>query len=54
MKQDRKTSSLEQEIEANLKRAYNDVVNQQVPDRFTQLLDQLREADKSSAESKDD
>lgn len=50
MKQDRKASSLEQEIDANLKRVYQDVADQEIPDRFTQLLDKLREADKSSAE----
>ncbi|WP_299788621.1 NepR family anti-sigma factor [uncultured Marivita sp.] len=49
MKQDRKISSLEQEIEANLKRVYEDVAKQDVPDRFTELLNKLREADKSSA-----
>ncbi len=52
MKQDRKISSLEQEIEANLKRAYDDVASQEVPDRFTQLLNQLRDAEKASTESK--
>ncbi|MDP4993114.1 MAG: NepR family anti-sigma factor [Marivita lacus] len=51
MKQDRKLSSLEQEIEANLKRVYEDVAGQEVPDRFTQLLEQLREADKPSPEA---
>lgn len=54
MKQDRKLSSLEQEIEANLKRAYDDVAKQEVPDRFTQLLEQLRQADKKNAETSDD
>lgn len=54
MKQDRKLSSLEQEIEANLKRVYDDVANQDVPDRFTQLLEQLRQADKSSSERSHD
>lgn len=54
MKQDRKLSSLEQEIEANLKRAYDDVAKQEVPDRFTQLLEQLRKADKKNAETSDD
>jgi hemerythrin-like domain-containing protein len=54
MKQDRKLSSLEQEIEANLKRVYDDVANQEVPDRFTQLLEQLRQADKSSSETSHD
>lgn len=54
MKQDRKLSSLEQAIEANLKRVYDDVANQEVPDRFTQLLNQLREAEKSSSEKTHD
>lgn len=54
MKQDRKISSLEQEIEANLKRVYDDVAKQEVPDRFTQLLEQLRKADKSSSETSND
>ena len=54
MKQDWKLSSLEQEIEANLKRVYDDVANQEVPDRFTQLLEQLRQADKSSSETSHD
>lgn len=54
MKQDRKPSSLEQEIEANLKRVYDDVAKQRIPDRFTQLLDQLRQADKSTSETSHD
>ncbi len=54
MKQDRKISSLEQEIEANLKRVYDDVAKQEVPDRFTQLLEQLRKADTSSSETSND
>ena len=54
MKQDRKLSSLEQEIEANLKRVYDEVAKQEVPDRFTQLLEQLRKADTSSSENPND
>jgi hemerythrin-like domain-containing protein len=54
MKQDRKLSSLEQEIEANLKRVYEDVAKQEVPDRFTQLLEQLRQADKPSTGASND
>lgn len=50
MKQERKITSLEQAIDENLKRAYNDVANQDVPDRFTELLNKLREAEKSSTE----
>ncbi|MFP7571169.1 NepR family anti-sigma factor [Marivita sp. S2033] len=54
MKQERKMSSLEQAIEANLKRAYDDVASQEVPDRFTELLNQLREAEKTKSENKND
>jgi hypothetical protein len=54
MKQDRKMSNLEQAIESNLKKVYEDIANQDVPDRFTQLLNQLREADKSSAGNTND
>ncbi len=54
MKQDRKITSLEQAIEANLKRVYDDVAGQEVPDRFTELLEKLREAEKkSSSETQD-
>ncbi len=47
-------SNLEQAIESNLKKVYEDIANQDVPDRFTQLLNQLREADKSSAGNTND
>lgn len=45
MNSDRKTSKVQQEIDENLKRAYGDVTKQEVPDRFTDLLAQLRAAD---------
>lgn len=32
----------DREIDENLKRAFNEVASQQVPDRFTELLEQLR------------
>ncbi|QEW22778.1 hypothetical protein LA6_005012 [Marinibacterium anthonyi] len=32
-------------IDANLKRAFDDVLNEDIPDRFTNLLAELRAAD---------
>lgn len=51
-----RTSRLEQQIDDNLRRVYSDTVNEPLPERFTQLLDQLRqqEQDKSDKTSEDD
>ena len=35
-------SEIEREIDENLRRVYRQMIEQEVPDRFTQLLDQLR------------
>ncbi|WP_428927385.1 NepR family anti-sigma factor [Marinibacterium sp. SX1] len=40
-----RASKLEQMIDANLKRAFDDVLNEDIPDRFTNLLAELRAAD---------
>jgi hypothetical protein len=56
MTQDRRNSNLEEAIEANLKRVYEDVANQDVPDRFKDLLNKLREseqADQTESENND-
>ena len=47
---------MEQQIDDNLRRVYSDTVNEPLPERFTQLLDQLRqqEQDKSDKTSEDD
>jgi hypothetical protein len=45
MTQNNRTSRVQDEIDKNLKRAYDDVINQEVPDRFTDLLAQLRHGD---------
>lgn len=37
-----RASRVEQMIDANLKRAFDDVLNEDIPDRFTDLLAQLR------------
>ena len=45
MSQNNKTSRTQREIDENLKRAYDDVIKQKVPDRFTDLLAQLKKAE---------
>ncbi|MEQ9259459.1 MAG: NepR family anti-sigma factor [Roseovarius sp.] len=42
---------MQQQIDDNLRRVYSDTVDEPLPDRFTQLLDQLRAQD--SAEPQD-
>ena len=37
-----KKSNLQEQIDANLKRVYQDALQEDVPDRFKQLLEQLR------------
>ena len=50
------TSKLEQQIDENLRRVYADVAQEPLPDRFTQLLNQLREKEQATTEptSEDD
>ena len=40
-----KTSRIAQEIDKNLKRAYDEVANEEIPTRLTDLLEQLRSQD---------
>ena len=42
MSKDDGRSKLKQQIDENLKRVYDDALADDVPDRFKQLLDQLR------------
>ncbi|MCU0911745.1 MAG: transcriptional regulator [Rhodobacteraceae bacterium] len=37
-----KKSSLKEQIDENLRRVYQDALNEEVPDRLKQLLEQLR------------
>ncbi|MEV8467198.1 NepR family anti-sigma factor [Fluviibacterium sp. DFM31] len=41
----RRTDRLDKQIDDNLRRVYSDAVNEPLPDRFAQLLQQLREAE---------
>lgn len=42
MKPQKTRSDLDQQIDSNLKRAFEDMANAPIPDKFTELLDQLR------------
>ncbi|WP_299695043.1 NepR family anti-sigma factor [uncultured Tateyamaria sp.] len=50
------SSRMDAEIDKNLKRAFDDVAGQELPSRFTDLLDQLRaqEAEAPDTETKDE
>lgn len=39
---DKPKSSLRKDIDENLKRVFEDALKEEVPDRFKQLLDQLK------------
>lgn len=55
MNQSRKSSRVEEEIDRNLKRAYDEVANQELPSRFTDLLEQLRAQERpAGSEDEDD
>lgn len=43
MAQEHSKSNLERQIEENLRRVYQKTVEEDVPDRFRNLLEQLRE-----------
>ncbi|SDX87467.1 NepR family anti-sigma factor [Citreimonas salinaria] len=47
MTQQNSSSRLQSQIDRNLKRAYDDVLNEDVPDRFHELLARLRNSDGS-------
>lgn len=46
----RRTSILDQEIDENLRRVYSDVVAAPLPERFTELLDKLRDQEREDRE----
>ena len=45
MSNEQPDTNMKRQIEQNLKRVYDDVVREDVPDRFMSLLAQLREKD---------
>lgn len=54
MTQSDQRSRARDEIYDNLKRAYDEVSHQKVPDRFTDLLAQLREAEQAQKKGASD
>ena len=43
-------ADVDAQIDANLKRAFDDLASEPVPDRFTELLNQLRTGNASSTD----
>lgn len=41
---------MDQQIDENLRRVYSDAANEPLPDRFTQLLEQLREQERQRSD----
>ena len=42
-REERRQAEIEKQIDENLRRVYEQETSQQIPDRFLQLLDKLRE-----------
>ncbi len=42
-REERRRAAIEKQIDENLRRVYEQEASQQIPDRFLQLLDKLRE-----------
>ena len=47
MTQQRRKSRLTQQIDENLRRVYSETAQEPVPDRFAELLEKLRQQEKS-------
>ncbi|RKF14870.1 RNA polymerase subunit sigma-70 [Roseovarius spongiae] len=45
MATEKRGSRLDQEIDRNLQRVYKETIDEEVPDRFTRLLQQLKESE---------
>ena len=50
MSEEHQKSRLKQEIDSNLKRVYDTVLQEEIPDRFKDLLAQLRAKDSKAAD----
>ncbi|MGG7645559.1 NepR family anti-sigma factor [Rhodovulum sp. YNF3179] len=49
MTNQRKKSKVQEQIDENLRRVYAEALDDEIPDRFTSLLDQLRAQEKGRA-----
>ena len=43
MAEERPKPKLQEQIDHNLRRVYNDALNQEIPDRFKKLLEELKD-----------
>ncbi|MCB1381039.1 MAG: hypothetical protein KDK89_22125 [Alphaproteobacteria bacterium] len=50
MKKPNRTEELRAQIDENLKRVYQEALQEEIPDRFAALLEQLRQKDKKGSD----
>ena len=50
MGRDSKSSSVDRQIDENLRKVYQKTIDEQLPDRFTELLKQLKDQDANNAQ----
>jgi hemerythrin-like domain-containing protein len=53
MSQQNSRSTIQNQIDENLKRIYDETLKEQLPDRLTQLLDQLRRKSGAAPDDED-
>ncbi|WP_380993493.1 NepR family anti-sigma factor [Sedimentitalea sp. HM32M-2] len=53
MTKKRRTSKVNQQIDENLRRVYSDAASEPIPDRFAQLLEQLRQKEEAEPSGED-
>lgn len=53
MTKERRKTKVDQQIDENLRRVYSEAAEEPVPDRFKQLLEQLREQEQSKNPEED-
>ena len=54
MTKETKTPGLHSSIDENLKRAYEEMIEEDLPDRFKELLDRLKQQDGGENEGNDE
>ncbi len=52
MQQKKPAASVQRQIDENLKRVYDDVLNQDLPERFSKLLNELKESQANDTSSR--
>jgi hypothetical protein len=54
MAKDQSRNSVNQQIDENLRRVYNEALHDQVPDKFMQLIRQLQDSEKRPVKQDED